>query len=67
MVLQQDLEHLEKWESEWDMSSHPDRCSHLLFTRSQKNSNPNYTLHGQTLETVSSSKYLVLTIQRNLG
>ena len=67
MVLQQDLKHLEKWESEWDMSSHPDRCSHLLFTRSQKNSNPNYTLHGQTLETVSSSKYLGLTIQRNLG
>ena len=66
MELQQDFEHQEKWECEWDMSFHPDKCSHLLLT-SQKNSNPNYILHGQTVETVSSSKYLGLTIQRNRG
>ena len=67
MVLQQDLEHLEKLESELDMSFHPDKCSQLLLIRRQKNSNPNHMRHGQTLETVSSSKYQGLTIQRNLG
>ena len=41
-------------------------CS-LLLTRSQKNSNPNYTFYGQTLGTVSSSKYQGLTIQSNIG
>ena len=66
IVLQQDPKHLEEWESGWGLSFHPEKCSHLLLTRSQKNSNPNYTLHGQTLETVSSSKYLGLAIQRNL-
>ena len=32
MLLQQDLKHLEKWESEWDMPFHCDKCSHLLLT-----------------------------------
>ena len=39
-VLQQDIKHLEKWESEWDMSFHPDKCGHLLLTRSQKKQQP---------------------------
>ena len=40
-VLQQDIKHLEKWESEWGMSFYPDKCDQPLLTRNQKNNNPN--------------------------
>ena len=44
---------------------HFDKCSCPLLRRNQKN-NHDYTLQGQTLETVSAAKYLGVTIQSNL-
>ncbi|XP_076461708.1 uncharacterized protein LOC143294162 [Babylonia areolata] len=62
--LQEDLSKLETWENEWDIAFHPDKCSQLSLTRSRKlvNANTKYSLHGHTLERVSSVKYLGVTL-----
>ena len=35
-TLQDDLNCLEKWESDWDMEFHPKKCQHITFTRKRK-------------------------------
>ncbi|KAI8490996.1 hypothetical protein Bbelb_314150 [Branchiostoma belcheri] len=49
--LQEDLNKLEDWGRELDMSFHPDKCYQLPLTRARKPpiANPSYTLHGHTL------------------
>ena len=62
-VLQADLDALAKWENEWDMSFHPDKCSVLHVSRSRTPLITDYFLHGQKLESVKSAKYLGVIIQ----
>ncbi|KAL8579531.1 hypothetical protein ACOMHN_025484 [Nucella lapillus] len=63
-TLQEDLDALSEWETQWDMEFHPDKCSVLTVQRSRKPTpEVAYTLHGQQLEHVSSTKYLGVTIQ----
>lgn len=64
-MLQKDLYALSEWEKKWDMSFHPDKCFVLVIKRSKEIITTNYTLHGQTLAQVSSTKYLGITIQDN--
>ena len=56
--LQEDLHRLAEWESSWDMEFHPGKCTTLPVTRSRKPSHHPYELHGHTLTTVTSTKYL---------
>ncbi|KAK7110963.1 hypothetical protein V1264_014752 [Littorina saxatilis] len=64
--LQEDLQRLEQWEKEWDMAFHPDKYCVLPFTRSHSPPLSNYTLHGQTLERVTSTKYLGVILDTKL-
>ena len=64
-TLQEDLNKLGQWESEWCMKFHPDKCNVLRVTNKTKKTEANYNLHGHTLELVTSSKYLGLTITNN--
>ncbi|XP_019627203.1 PREDICTED: polycystic kidney disease protein 1-like 2 [Branchiostoma belcheri] len=57
-LLQQDLERLAEWERKWDMSFHPGKCQTLRVTRSRRPLQYDYQLHGHTLKTVPSVKYL---------
>ena len=61
--LQKDLTALEKWEREWKMSFHPEKCT-VIRMHATKNSviNTTYTLHNQVLQTTDSSKYLGVTL-----
>ena len=61
--LQRDLDSLAEWETKWDMSFHPDKCNVLHVSRSRSKIQTDYILHGQKLESVSSTKYLGVTIQ----
>ena len=65
--LQKDLTALEKWESEWQMSFHPEKCT-VIRIRATKNQviNITYTLHSQVLQTTDSSKYLGVTLSDDL-
>ena len=48
------------------MSFHPDKCSVLRITTKKQPIQHNYILHGHTLATETSTKYLGVTIQNNL-
>eukprot|EP00745_Piridium_sociabile_P045807 TRINITY_DN9988_c0_g1_i5.p1 TRINITY_DN9988_c0_g1~~TRINITY_DN9988_c0_g1_i5.p1 ORF type:complete len:555 (+),score=115.26 TRINITY_DN9988_c0_g1_i5:397-2061(+) len=62
-TLQEDLQKLEQWESDWDMDFHPDKCEVLSVSRRKTPAPRSYSLHGHTLKQVPSSKYLGVTLQ----
>ena len=61
-VLQGDLDRLGEWSFKWDMEFNPSKCTVIHVTRSKTAIPSQYTLYGETLESVSSSKYLGVTI-----
>ena len=65
-VLQTDLNALATWEHQWSMEFHPQKCSTMSATKTDEKLDPAYSLHGHTLENVSTTKYLGITIQDNL-
>ena len=65
--LQEDLQWLADWEESWDMEFHPAKCQTLSITRSRKPLQPSYVLHGRTLENVSSTEYLGVTINNTVS
>ena len=64
--LQSDLNAAAQWESDWLMAFHPDKCTKLTISHKKHTFNHNYILHNHTLESVSSAKYLGVTLQSNL-
>ena len=64
--LQLDLDAACKWESDWLMKFHPDKCNVLSVTQKRKPIQYNYTLRGHPLLKVKNAKYLGITIQDNL-
>ena len=64
--LQQDLDAAARWESDWLMAFHPDKCSVLSVTKKKQQIQHNYILHNHIFESVSSAKYLGITVQYNL-
>ena len=62
----QDLHRLMEWEESWDMLFHPAKCVSLPITRSRSPLDYSYELHGHTLDPVSSTKYLGITIQQDM-
>ena len=62
-MLQADLNSLSKWEDEWDMAFHPDKCQVLHVSNKKTKMEFKYKLHNQELAVVKSTKYLGVTIQ----
>ena len=65
--LQDDLDTLQEWEIDWDMEFNPGKCQVIHVTRSRSPLPTSYILHGQTLEVVSSAKYLGVDIASDLS
>jgi hypothetical protein len=65
--LQNDLKALESLENEWQMSFNADKC--FIITAGTKNTKINfeYKIHNQDLEKVPHSKYLGVTLSKNLS
>ena len=61
-ILQEDLDRLNEWEKLWDMEFNPSKCVVIYVIRSRTPVLSQYTLHGQTLESVAGSKYLSVEI-----
>ena len=61
-VLQNDLDRLSMWESQWDMEFNPTKCQVVRVTTARKAINTVYRLHGQVLDVVTSAKYLGVDI-----
>ncbi len=66
MALQEDLRALERWERDWLMEFHPDKCKVINIAKNKTHETCNYHLHGLTLETVTSANYLGMTISKDL-
>ena len=66
-TLQADLDTLQEWELTWDMELNPGKCQVMHITKSRVPFQSQYTLHGQTLESVDSAKYLGVTISQDLN
>ena len=67
-TLQEDLNKLATWETDWQMKFHPDKCQVLRVTRNRTNiTDTVYTLHGHTLEVVDCAKYLGVSITKDLN
>ena len=66
-VLQNDLLSLEKWEKMWDMNFNPSKCQVLHVTRLKTPIETKYFLHDTMLDSLSSGKYLGVTISDYLS
>ena len=64
--LQHDLDQLQKWEKDWLMEFHPQKCQVLHVTNKKKIFKIPYNIHGHTLEEADSAKYLGVNIHHNL-
>ena len=64
--LQDDLNNLQKWESDWQMSFHPEKCEVIHITTKKYLIIHKYTLHGHTLLSVPQIKYLGVQISQDL-
>ena len=65
-IIQRDLNILEEWEKKWLMHFNVDKCYVLHVSQKRNPLIHNYTLHGQTLKSVESAKYLRVTITSDL-
>jgi hypothetical protein len=64
--LQADLNYLAHWEEKWDMQFHPAKCTTLRCTQKHRPLITDYTLHGHTLSTVTTAKYLGVTLHNKM-
>ena len=67
-VLQQDLDVLEKWSTDWLLAFNVSKCVHIQLhpTRLQK-INTSYSLNNKQIPQSNSTKYLGVEIQQDLG
>ena len=67
--LKEDLSALDKWESDWQISFHPQKCTTIRVTRKKRplKLETSYQLHGHTLEVVDGGKYLGIHISNDLS
>jgi hypothetical protein len=66
IALQTDLNKLGIWKKKWKMEFHPGKCNVLTISRKPNPIKYNYSLHGRTLESVESAKYLGCLISSDL-
>ena len=65
-ILLADLDRLAKWSLEWDMEFNTIKCTVIHVARSKSIVPSQYTLYGHILDSVSSLKYLGVTLNDHL-
>ena len=65
-ILQKDLEILQKWEKEWSMEFHPEKCQVLTISSRPNKTSGQYFIHNTLLNQTPVAKYLGVTIDSNL-
>ena len=67
LILQKDLDQLQKWEKANKMEFHPDKCQILRITNKRQPLKFTYNIHNIDLQEFKSAKYLGVTIDSNLN
>ena len=57
-TLQSDIDTLQTWERTWNMDFNPDKCQVLHISRANQPIHSQFTLHGDSLESVDCARYL---------
>ncbi len=65
-LLQEDLNNAIRWEQDWLMNFHPDKCKVLRVTTRTSRIEYNYSMHNHVLDSVDTAEYLGVTIQSDL-
>ena len=66
-ALQEDLDALQRWESDWLMHFHPQKCQTMHITN-KRIIQSTYTIHNHNLQTTNTAKYLGRRLSiRSLG
>ena len=65
--LQKDLDGLQKWERDWLMEIHLQKCQTMHITNKRKPITVPYTIHGHVLREVDTAKYLRVNIHKQLS
>ena len=66
-LIQKDLDQLQRWEVKWEMEFNPSKCQVLHITRARAPIKTSYTMHNQTLNSVSASRYLGVDLSTNMN
>ncbi|XP_052239291.1 uncharacterized protein LOC127850356 [Dreissena polymorpha] len=67
VTLQSDLDSLQKWEKDWQLSFNPSKCEVIHISKKRHPIKSEYLIHGQKLAPVKEGKYLGVTISENLS
>ena len=65
--LQEDLDALQRWESDWIMHFHSQKCQTMHITKKRNIIQSTYTIHNHNLETTDTAKYLGIHINNTLS
>ena len=65
-ILQEDLDKLQEWERDWQMSFNANKSEVIRITLKQNPIRTTYTIHGHNLTVNKTGKYLGVTIADNL-
>ena len=66
IILQNDIDTLQKWELTWDMEFDPSKCQVLHISRARQPILSQYILHGEILDSVDCARYLEVSISKDL-
>ena len=64
---QEDLDALQRWESDWLMHFHPQKCQAMHITNKRNIIKSTYTIHNHNLQTTDTAKYLGIHINSTLN
>ena len=65
-ALQEDLDALQRWESDWLMHIHPQKCQTMHITNKRNIIQSTYTIHNHNLQSTNTAKYLGIHIHITL-
>ena len=65
-ALQEDLDALQRWESDWLMHFHPQKCQTMHITNKRNIIQSTYTTHNHNLQSTNTAKYLGIYIDSTL-
>ena len=63
-ILQEDLDKLQEWEKDWQMSFNGSKCEVIRVTRKRNHIKTTYTIHGHDLTVNKTGKYLGVTFDQ---
>ena len=67
IALQDDLDSLQRWESDWLTQFHPQKCQTMHITNKRNIIQSTYTIHNHNLQTTNTAKYLGIHIHSTLN